>query len=401
MRLIWKLLRQHISTAQLAGFFLANLVGIIIVLLTIQFYKDVYPVFSGKDGLMKNEYIIISKKISALSGLIKKSNTFTEQEIKDLEKQPFVEEVGPFTPSLFKVTAGIGGGKSGMQLYTDMFFESVPDEFIDVDIDKWKTSPDEEGVIPIIIPRNYLNLYNFGFAQSQNLPQLSEGLVGMVKLNIHIRGNAGNKDYKGNIVGFSNRLNTILVPESFLNQANATFAPYEEANPSRLIVEVKNPADPALVSYIEKNGYETENESLDSSKTTHILRIITGIIIGIGLLICLLAFYILMLSIFLLLQKNTTKLTNLILIGYSPAQVARPYQIITIGLNILVLLLAIIAVLCIRPLYARLLSDLFPMFTLSSAYIIYITGTIITIAITVVNLIIIRRKIYALAKAHK
>ena len=282
-----------------------------------------------------------------------------------------------------------------------MFFESVPDEFIDVDIDKWKTSPDEEGVIPIIIPRNYLNLYNFGFAQSQNLPQLSEGLVGMVKLNIHIRGNAGNKDYKGNIVGFSNRLNTILVPESFLNQANATFAPYEEANPSRLIVEVKNPADPALVSYIEKNGYETENESLDSSKTTHILRIITGIIIGIGLLICLLAFYILMLSIFLLLQKNTTKLTNLILIGYSPAQVARPYQIITIGLNILVLLLAIIAVLCIRPLYARLLSDLFPMFTLSSAYIIYITGTIITIAITVVNLIIIRRKIYALAKAHK
>ena len=31
--MIWKLLRQHISVAQLAGFFLANLCGMVIVLL--------------------------------------------------------------------------------------------------------------------------------------------------------------------------------------------------------------------------------------------------------------------------------------------------------------------------------------------------------------------------------
>ena len=36
--MIWKLLRQHISVSQLAGFFLANLFGMIIVLLGVQFY---------------------------------------------------------------------------------------------------------------------------------------------------------------------------------------------------------------------------------------------------------------------------------------------------------------------------------------------------------------------------
>ena len=47
---------------------------------------------------------------------------------------------------------------------TDMFFESVPDGFVDVNLDKWVFN-ENEPVIPIIIPRNYLNLYNFGFAQ--------------------------------------------------------------------------------------------------------------------------------------------------------------------------------------------------------------------------------------------
>ena len=42
-KLVWKLLRQHISIGQLSGFFLANIFGMLIVLLSVQFYKDVLP----------------------------------------------------------------------------------------------------------------------------------------------------------------------------------------------------------------------------------------------------------------------------------------------------------------------------------------------------------------------
>ena len=52
-RLVWKLLRQHISIGQLTGFFLANLFGMLIVLLSIQFYRDVLPVFTQGDSFMK------------------------------------------------------------------------------------------------------------------------------------------------------------------------------------------------------------------------------------------------------------------------------------------------------------------------------------------------------------
>ena len=42
-KLVWKLLRQHISIGQLTGFFLANIFGMLIVLLSVQFYKDQHP----------------------------------------------------------------------------------------------------------------------------------------------------------------------------------------------------------------------------------------------------------------------------------------------------------------------------------------------------------------------
>lgn len=115
-------------------------------------------------------------------------------------------------------------------------------------LDKWSFNPASD-IVPIIIPRNYLNLYNFGFAQSRNLPQLSEGVMGMVNLDIRIMGNGQVKQMKGNIVGFSNRLNTILVPESFMNWANEAYGAGEKAEPSRLIVEVNNPADERIAKF--------------------------------------------------------------------------------------------------------------------------------------------------------
>lgn len=143
--------------------------------------------------------------------------------------------------------------EAGIHLSTDMFFESVPDEFVDIKLDKWHFD-EETHTIPIIIPRNYLNLYNFGFAQSRSLPKLSEGLMGLIQMDIMMRGNGRVEQYKGNIVGFSNRLNTILVPQSFMNWANKNFAPDAEAQPARLIIEVSNPADSSIASYFQRKA---------------------------------------------------------------------------------------------------------------------------------------------------
>lgn len=392
MRLVWKLLRRHVSFPQLAGFFLANLCGMVIVLLSIQFYRDVLPVFTEGDSFIKRDYFIVSKKVSTLGTFVGKSSTFSEQDIDEIKKQSFTKGVGVFTPSQFKVSAGMGMENTGLQMSTAMFFESVPDEYVDVSLDQWEFE-EKEPVVPIIIPRNYLNLYNFGFARSRSLPQLSEGVMSMVNLDIRISGEGREKTFKGKIAGFSNRLNTILVPETFMNWANREFAPGQKSEPSRLIVEVDNPTDDRIARFFKDKGYDTEDDKLDAGKTTWFLKVVVGIVLSVGLLISLLSFYILMLSIYLLLQKNTTKLENLLLIGYTPVKVALPYQVLTLVLNAFVLLLATGMVVYVRGNYMDVMEKMFPQLEEGSLWPALIVGIVLFAGVSLFNMVAVRRKI--------
>lgn len=388
--MIWKLLRQHISVAQLVGFFLANLCGMVIVLLSVQFYKDVLPVFMQGDSFMKKDYVIVSKKVSTLGSLVSKGATFSKTDIAEMQEQPFAKKTGAFTPAQFEVSAGMG--MAGMQLSTAMFFESVPDEFVDVRLEGW-TYREGQDEIPIIIPRNYLNLYNFGFAQSRNLPQLSEGVMGMMTLDIRLSGQGRTEQMKGRIVGFSNRLNTILVPQAFMDWANVTFGKGEENAPSRLIVEVDNPADDRIAKYFKDKGYDTEGDKLDAGKTTWFLKMIVGIVLSVGLIISVLSFYLLMLSIYLLLQKNTKKMENLLLIGFSPAAVARPYQVLTVALNAAVAVIGILVLYMVRGGYMDMLRRMVPDLQKGSLWPALLTAGILFLVVSVLNVLAVRRKV--------
>lgn len=388
--MLWKLLKQHISIAQLSGFFLANLCGMVIVLLSIQFYRDVAPIFSDNESFIKKDFIIVSKKVSTLGSLVGNSGTFSEGERMDVAQQPFVKRVGAFQPAQFKVSAAVG--MKGMRMSTAMFFEAVPDEFVDVDAEKWIYEPGDTE-IPIVIPRNYLNLYNFGFAQSRNLPQMSEGMMGLMALDIYLTGGGQRGSMKGRIVGFSSRLNTILVPEAFMSWANQKFGDGKVAHPSRLIVEVKNPADDRIAKFFSDRGYETEDNKLDAGKTTWFLKMTVGVVMGVGLLISILSFYILMLSIYLLLQKNAVKLQNLLLLGYSPARVALPYQLLTLILNAAVWLIAIVLVWLIRGQYMELLKSVFPDLDETGMWYVMLAGLVLFVLVSLINTFAIRKKV--------
>ena len=51
---------------------------------------------------MKKDFIIATKKISALGSFAGKSNTFSAEEIADLKKQPFTKTIGQAARSAHK-----------------------------------------------------------------------------------------------------------------------------------------------------------------------------------------------------------------------------------------------------------------------------------------------------------
>lgn len=392
MKLIWKLLRENISKPQLIGFAVTSLIGMSIVLLAFQFYFDINPLFTGKDKLLKEDFLTITKKVGILGGLSSRSNGFSQNEIDDLKKQSFVKNVGAFTPSQFNVFGGFNSRKLGIAFNTEMFFESVPDQFIDVASDSWRFSP-VDNTVPIILPKNYLDLYNFGFAQASSMPRISEQLIGLINLDISITGRNGlRQQMKGRIVGFSNRLNSILVPETFMTWANQQYGG-TPSEPARLIIEVSNIADPNLSGYFKDKGFEISGDNTTASKMSFFLKIIIGIVVSVGILICVLSFFILVLSIYLLLEKNMNKLKTLRLIGYSKSIVVKPYEWLAVGLNLVILVLSLAITFIVRAQYLNFVGKLLPVAEARFSLYTVLIGFTIFVLLSLLNILIIRRKV--------
>ena len=92
--LMWKLLRRHVSAAQLGGFAVANLIGLTIVILAVQFYGDVRPIFNDDESFIKRDYLVITRKVTGMGALMGSGSEFSGDAIADLERQDWVTQVG-------------------------------------------------------------------------------------------------------------------------------------------------------------------------------------------------------------------------------------------------------------------------------------------------------------------
>ena len=392
LTLIWQLLRKHISIFELAIFFIANLIGMTVILSGVQIYSDLKPILTGENSLIGNDYIVITHAVERV-GI--NTEVFSKEDIEALRQLEPVNNVGSFSASKFEVDGSIMF--NGRRLSTMLFFESVPDEFIDVETRSWGYN-NGDTTIPIILPRNYLNLYNFGFSSTQNLPQITEDIIKSISLGLRLSGNGITDDYTGRIVGFSDRINTILVPNDFLSWANKRYADINDQDPTRLILEVSNPSEPELITFFEEHNYEIENKPSESSKALFILKVCVAIIIAIGVIFCILSIIILTLSIYLLLQKNVNKLENLVLIGYTPRRVATPYKVMTLVLNLSILAISLVLIYIAKEHYMTYLSEIAGRTLTSSPTTAILTGIIFTTIIIAFNFFIINRKIREISR---
>ncbi|MCM1491245.1 MAG: ABC transporter permease [Muribaculum sp.] len=392
MNLIDKLLRKNTSKARLVGFVLSNFIGLLIVAGAVMFYFDSRSVFGDEESVVNSDYLVVNKRVTSASTLGDRQTTkFSEADISRLKSQPWVRDVGEFSSSDFRVYASVNAGGRGME--TALFFESVPDGFVDVRDHDWRFN-ESDGIVPIIIPKDYLALYNFGFAGSAGLPQLSEQLVSGIPLDLYMRSEDGAKSMrmKGRIAGFSNRLNTVLVPDAFMRYANSRLGSESSPGPSRLIIDVSSPGDVSIEKYLEDNSMEVAGDKSKSS-AAYILKVVIGIVIAVGCIITILSLLVLMLSISLLMEKNRTTIHRLLMLGTPLGDIAKPYtRMITFG-SIAAWILSVAALFLIRLLYINVLDD----FEANAPGIIYAipTGMVLTAIIIIVNIVAVRRKVKA------
>ena len=321
-------------------FFIFTISGFYILILANVLYFDFAKTFTKDSEIWKSNYIVLNKKISALGTLTGSKPTFETVEIEELKNQSFVEEMGVFKTSLFPVKLQVGGVAGIRGFSTDLFFESVPEQFIDVENEEWSWKEGDE-FIPIIIPKSYLNLYNFGFASSQGLPQVSENLFTKIPFQLVIGKGLEQKIYQARIVDFTTKINSILVPENFLDWANKSFANQENQPPSRVIIQTSNSGEENYSQYFEEHNYDINRDELKNNELTSYLRLAFTLVLFVGGIIVFASIWLMVINFQLLIEKNKHKIKDLSLIGFTKKQLCWPYQKLMILFMLFGLLISI------------------------------------------------------------
>jgi len=209
---------------------------------------------------------------------------------------------------------------------------------------KWDNT---SNFIPMIVPNMFLDMYNFGFATSQNLPQLTQELVKNLPIEIRIKSPLGRQIFYGKVVGFSDRISSVLVPQPFMDWANKQFGTNENTSPSRVVIRTKDPGNPALVSYLNNHSLTTDADKTRFSKYRQIVDMVVNISWITGATMLLFALLIFTLFIQLTVASCKEEITLLITLGASPKQLQQflMKQFFPSNIVIVVVVLAILALL--------------------------------------------------------
>lgn len=316
--LLKKLIQNHSGVYRkiIARFGLG--IAIFLLLVAVQIQTNYHFLLDGsnnKDSIA--DFLVINKKLDDNS----LGNTQLDQQlINDLSKQPFTQSIGILSPSLFK--ASIESISNQFPFYTDISFESVPSNFIDLKNIEF-TWDSNSAYVPVIVPNMFLDIYNFQFSLSQNLPQLTPAIIKMIVFKLTVHGKNGPVSFNAKIVGLSDRISSMLVPTEFINWGNKYAGYNSNNNISRLVIKTNDPSNPLLASFLEKNNLSTNTDKLRYSKYRKVIDIVVSISGLTGLIMLTFAVIIFTLFIQITIANCKQEIILLITLGASPTQLSK------------------------------------------------------------------------------
>lgn len=392
LHMLNNLLKKLISASSNRSRNIMALVGLFIALLLIlaavqiqSNYQQILYSKTSQDSIA--DFLVINKIITDKNV---GAATLTHVEINDLKQQPFVEKIGTLTPSRFRV--GVQSISKQIPFYTDFFFESVPNEFLDINTPGWQWN-ENSSFIPMVIPNMFLDMYNFGFAQSQHLPQLSQDLVKNLPVQIDIQTSNGVINYYGKVVGFSDRISSVLVPQSFMDWANKKYGTDVNVQPSRVIVQTKNAADTKLTSYLSAHNLSTNAEKTRFEKYHGIINAVVLTSWVTGAIIFLFALLIFTLFIQLTIASSKEEISLLITLGAAPKQLQRFLLKRFIPSNVISIVITLVLVAIIQFVLHYMLATQNIFVSRYLSYYTIIAAIVLLVLITIVNFQSVRKYI--------
>ena len=319
--MIRKLFFKYQNKKQLTLALVGTFLGLFFLFTSLHFLHKIYTYGENSEMLSKNT-IVIQKKVTSGPLLGLNNPEFSDEQIDEVRSMEFVESCDPIRSNTFDVVLSIDDPLIPA-FNSNIYVQSVHEDYLDVKTDHWDWD-EGSNTLPIIMPRDFLMMMN-NFLSASNIPQLSDDLVLDLKIDLNIGPRNYRETIHARIVGFTNELSSILVPEYFLNWANQKYGEKEKEVISQLVVKSKDGQFGLLENYLEENEFESKKSQLLIAKLKSTLGVLLTIISVISLLAVFLSMLVLIQYLQLIMTKNDYEIRTLLRLGHAPNQLIKVF----------------------------------------------------------------------------
>lgn len=366
-------------------------IGILLLLISVQMFVNIRLLLKEEAPRRSGafDYVSISKSITNQN--MGKDNRFSQLDFQLLKSQPEIAAIAPLYSNQFRAMATAG---DILPFSTDLFLESIDPSFLDTIPAGFTWQPGQTD-IPILFSSDFLEMYNV-FAPSQGLPQVSAKTISSVNIFLQCSGPSGNQNFRASIIGLTDRVNSILVPESFLKWANQNFAGDSSSLVSRVYIKTADANNPSFLKFLDKNGYHINKDKVRFGRIKGLLQDITGAIAFLGILIVILALILFGFYLRLKIARSRENVNLLITLGYSPDWLAQVFSKTFLPVYITIILICLAATEILQFAFSRLS---FAQESVSPFlhWIVIATAALLLIVTIVINRIMIRKEIRQLS----
>ncbi len=375
-----KLLLNNQGKKQVVIALFGLLIGYLFLALSVHFFIKINS-SNKKSGILGSDILLVQRKISNFSTLSLVNPNFTENEINVLKTTEGIASIQAVTNNSFPVSFETND-KIVPYLRSDIFLQSVPKNFLDLDKSNWSWNKNDK-TVPIALPRDFVLMLNT-FMVARNLPQLSDELIMDVKFKFTIGQGSQKEWFDANIVGFTNEFNAILIPETFMKYCNINHGDLTKMKVNQLIVKGISGEFGKLSSALENKGLEAKNNQMISARLKSILEKTLLITAVVAILTLVLSGLIMMQFLQLLLSRNTYEIKTLYLLGYSKKSITKVFLKYFVFLFGIMGLLGLLVFLCLIPFVENfIISSGFPLessFTMEPYFAVIIAFSLFVMA---------------------
>ena len=323
-----KILLRNQSFLQLIIALFGALLGVVFLLVSVHYLIKVTEFGKGSEMLGPN-ILVVQKKVSTTTTLQLASTTFTHHEIQSIKNKSFIAEVKPVTSNNF----GVEFATSDPMLpyfRSDVFIQSIDKRFLDVKSSQWKWEDGAE-FVPIILPRDFMVMLNT-FMSSAGIPQISDQLAKEVQFSLILSNDNTQRKFNAKIIGFTNEVSSILVPESFMKYGGNTFGTKKDEKITQIILAGKEKEFGLLEKFLDQNQYESKNAQLVTGRLKSVVSTLLIVIAFISFLTLLFSSFVLIQYIQLLISKNSYEVKTLLRLGYPSKSLSNVFIVYFVSL---------------------------------------------------------------------